>query len=125
MVFLDRAGYFYAKDLWEHVSGEREIETVGDSSASCVRVDDPLKSGTSCSKLPELNAVEGCWDQLQEWFKYRLVPDLSSLKDHISRGLNAVSEPNIWPYLSKEFDLIIIILFSRITLTTTFNIYKI
>ena len=51
------------------------------------------------SKLPELNAVEGCWDQLQEWFKYRLVPDLSSLKDYILRGVNAISEPNIWPYL--------------------------
>ncbi len=40
VVFLDRAGYFYAKDLWEHVSGERETETVSDSSVSCVRGDD-------------------------------------------------------------------------------------
>ena len=31
VVFLDRAGYFYARDLWEFVSGERETETV----ASC------------------------------------------------------------------------------------------
>jgi hypothetical protein len=40
VVFLDRAGYFYARDLWEHVSGARETETVGDSSVSCVRGDD-------------------------------------------------------------------------------------
>jgi hypothetical protein len=36
VVFLDRAGYFYARDLWEFVSGERETETVSDSSVSCV-----------------------------------------------------------------------------------------
>jgi transposase len=57
------------------------------------------------SKLPELNAVEGCWDQLQEWFKYRLIPDLSTLQDYILRGLNEISEPNIWPYLiGKDLD---------------------
>ncbi|MEF8783758.1 MAG: transposase, partial [Haloarculaceae archaeon] len=72
VVFLDRAGYFYARDLWEHVSGERETKTVGDSSVSCVRGDN-LEVWYFPSKLPELNAVEGCWDQLQEWFKYRLI----------------------------------------------------
>ena len=34
VVFLDRAGYFYNRDLWEHVSGERTTETVGDSSVA-------------------------------------------------------------------------------------------
>ena len=101
MVFLDRAGYFYARDLWEHVSGERETETVGDSSVSCVRGDD-LEVWYFPSKLPELNAVEGCWDQLQEWFKYRLMPDLSTLKDYIPQGLNAITEPNIWSYLTGK-----------------------
>jgi len=66
VVFLERASYFHAKDLREHVSGEREIETVGDSSVSCVRGDN-LEVWYFPSKLPELNAVEGCWDQLQEW----------------------------------------------------------
>ena len=33
------------------------------------------------SKLPKLNAVEGCWDQLG--VKYLLVPGLSSPKDYI------------------------------------------
>jgi hypothetical protein len=32
VVFLDRAGYFYARDVWEHVSGKRETETVGSDS---------------------------------------------------------------------------------------------
>ena len=68
VVFLDRAGYFYARDLWEHVSGERATETVGDSSVACVRGDD-LDVWYFPSKLPELNPVEGCWDQLNEWFK--------------------------------------------------------
>jgi hypothetical protein len=72
VVFLDQAGYFYASDLWEHVGGERETETVGGSSVSCVR-GDGLKIWYFPSKLPELNAVEGCWGQLQEWFKYRLI----------------------------------------------------
>ena len=36
VVFLDRARYFYAKDLWEHVSRKRETETVGDRSESVV-----------------------------------------------------------------------------------------
>jgi len=98
VVFLDRAGYCYAKDLREHVSGKRETETVGDSSVSCVRGDD-LDVWYFPSKLPELNAVEGCWDQLQEWFKYRLIPDLSTLEEYIPRGLNTISEPDIWPYL--------------------------
>jgi len=54
------------------------------------------------SKLPELNAVEGCWDQLQEWFKHRLVPDLSTLEEYLPRALNAISEPDIWPYLTSK-----------------------
>ena len=38
VVFLDRAGYFYAKDLWEHVSGERETETVGSDSREVMEI---------------------------------------------------------------------------------------
>jgi hypothetical protein len=98
VVFLDRAGYFYTRDLWEHVSGTRELDTVGDSSVACVRGDD-LEVWYFPSKLPELNAVEGCWDQLQEWFKYRLIPDLSTLKNYLLRGFTTIEEPNIWPYL--------------------------
>ena len=98
VVFLDRAGYFYARDLWEFVSGERETETVGDSSVSCVRGEE-LAVWYFPSKLPELNPVEGCWNQLYEWFKHRLIPDLSTLKAAILRGIDTIDEPNIWNYL--------------------------
>ena len=94
MVFLDRAGYFYARDLWEFVSGERETETVGDSSVSCVRGEE-LAVWYFPSKLPELNPVEGCWNQLYEWFKYPLIPDLSALKASILEGIDTIDEPNI------------------------------
>jgi hypothetical protein len=56
----------------------------------------------SGSKLPELDAIEECWDQLQEWFKYGFIPDLSTLKEYIPRGLSATTEPNIWPYLTDK-----------------------
>jgi hypothetical protein len=46
-------------------------------------------------KLSELNPVEGCWNRLNEWFKHRLIPDLSTLKQQIQRGLLTVDEPNI------------------------------
>jgi transposase len=98
VVFLDRASYFYTRDLWEYVSGKRATETVGDSSVACVRGED-LEVWYFPPKLPELNPVEGCWDRLQEWFKHRLVPDLPTLKQQIQRGLPTVEEPNIWNYL--------------------------
>ncbi|WP_245529131.1 transposase [Halorhabdus utahensis] len=34
-------------------------------------------------KHPELSAIERCWDPLQEWFKYRLMPDFSTLKSYL------------------------------------------
>jgi hypothetical protein len=40
VVFLARAGYFYNRDLWEHVSNERATETVSDSSVACVHGND-------------------------------------------------------------------------------------
>jgi transposase len=97
VVFLDRAGYFYARDLWEYVSGERATETVGDSSVACVQGED-LEVWYFPSKLPELNPVEGCWDQLNEWFKHRLIPDLDTLKQRLTRGIPRINEPNIWNY---------------------------
>jgi len=101
VVFLDRAGYFYARDVWEYVSGERETGTVGDSSVSCVR-GATLEVWYFPPKLPELNAVEGCWNQLQEWFKHQLIPDLATLKRYIPRGIDTINEPNIWKYLTGK-----------------------
>ncbi len=34
-----------------------------------------------------------------EWFKHRLIPNLTTLKQQIQRGLPTVDEPNIWNYL--------------------------
>ena len=101
IVFLDRASYFYIRDLWEYVSGGRAIETVGDSSVACVRGDE-LTVWYFPPKLPELNPLEGCWDHLQEWFKHRLIPDLSTLNQQLQRGLPTVDEPNIWNYLCPQ-----------------------
>ncbi|MCQ4333134.1 transposase [Natronomonas sp. F2-12] len=86
VVFLDRAGYFYNRDRWEHVSDEHGNE--GN--------EEHLDVWYFPSKLPELNPVEGRWDRLNEWFKHRLIPGLSALKQQIQRGLSTVSEPNIW-----------------------------
>jgi len=98
VVFLDRARYFYAKDVWEFVSDKRETETVEDSSVTCVQGSD-LDIWYFPSKLPELNPVEGCWNQLQEWFKHRLIPDIKSIKQHFLTGIEQINEPNIWNYL--------------------------
>jgi len=104
-VFLDRAGYFYNRDLWEHISGERATVIVGDSSVACVHGADDSEKHLDVwyfpPKLPELNPVEGCWDRLNEWFKHRLIPDLGSLKQQIQRGLLTVDEPIIWNYLCR------------------------
>lgn len=98
VVFLDRAGYFYNRALWEFVSGEREIETVGASSVSCVRGED-VEVWYFPPKLPELNPVEECWNQLQEWFKYRFVEDVAALKRTLVEGIRALDEPSVWSYL--------------------------
>jgi len=98
VVFLDRARYFYARDVWEFVSGKRETETVEDSSVTCVQGSD-LDIWYFPSKLPELNPVEGCWNQLQEWLKHRLIPDIPSIKQHLLAGIEQIDEPNIWNYL--------------------------
>jgi hypothetical protein len=49
-----------------------------------------------------LNAVEGCWNQLQEWFNHRLIPDVPTLNDYILKGVNTITEPNIWTYLTGK-----------------------
>lgn len=98
VVFLDRATYFWAKDVWEFVSEERATETVGDSSVACV-CGDKLEVWYFPPRLPELNPVEGCWNQLKEWFKHRFIGDLTTLKRSLVAGVNMIIEPNIWNYL--------------------------
>lgn len=98
VVFLDRAQYFYAKDLWEFVSGNRETETVGDSMVSCVR-GDTLDVWYFPPRLPKFNPVEQCWDQVKEWFNYRLIDDLEELEQALLDALAEINEPGIWNYL--------------------------
>lgn len=98
VVFLDRARYFYAKDLWEFVSGDRETETVGDSSVARVRGDE-LAVWYFPPKSPELNPMEGCWNQVKDWFNYRLIEDLDALKQRLGDAITEITEPHIWNYL--------------------------
>lgn len=100
VVFLDRAGYFFAKDVREFVSGSTDTETIDDTSILCVH-GDSLDLWYFPPKLPELNAVEGCWNQLQEWFNNRFVADLEQLKRDLRIGVKTISEPNIWNYLCE------------------------
>ena len=98
VVFLDRAPYFYARDVWEHVSGNRETETVGDSSVSCVH-GECLDVWYFPPKSPELNPLEGCWKQVTDWFNYRLIEDLDALKQQLGEAVADINEPNVWNYL--------------------------
>lgn len=101
IVFVDRAGYFVANDVREFVSGSTELETIDDTSISCV-TGDRLDVWYFPPKLPELNPVEGCWNQLQDWFSNRFVADLPQLKQELVRGVQEISEPNIWNYLCEN-----------------------
>jgi transposase len=95
---LDRGSYFYAKDLWEFVSDERSTECVEDTSVERV-CGSPLQVWYLPPRLPELNPLEGCWNQLKEWFKYRLITGLDELKESLLIGFEKITEPDIYQYL--------------------------
>jgi len=101
VVFLDQASYFYAKDLWEFVSGKRSTECVDDTSVECVQ-SETLQVWYFPAHLPELNPVEGCWKQLNNWFKYRLIEDLNELKATLATALNEIPVPDIFNYLCPD-----------------------
>lgn len=98
VVMLDRGSYFYAKDLWEFVSDERSTECVEDTSVERV-CGSPLQVWYLPPRLPELNPVEACWNQLNEWFKLRLITDLDELKESLLIGFEEITEPDIYQYL--------------------------
>lgn len=50
-------------------------------------------------RLPELNSVEQCWNQLDAWFNYRLIEDLPQLQADLCIALEEISEPNVFNYL--------------------------
>ena len=98
VVLLDRAPYFYARDLWEFVSGERTTEYVDETSVECV-VGDSLQVWYFPAHAPELNPVEGCWDQFESWFNYRLVRDFEQLLNQLRTALSTIDPPKISNYL--------------------------
>ena len=98
IVFLDRAPYFYAKDLWEHVSGERSVEYIDDTSVACVR-GESLQVWYFPPRLPELNPVEQCWNQFKAWYRYRFIADLPALKQSLASAFASINEPDILDYI--------------------------
>lgn len=98
VVLVDRAPYFYAKDLWEFVGGNRTTEFVDDTAVERV-VGDSLQVWYFPPHSPELNPVEGCWNQLESWFNYRLVRDLDQLKTQIHAAITTIEPPQISNYL--------------------------
>ena len=101
IVFLDRARYFYAKDLWEYVSGERSVEYVDDTSIACVR-SDTVQVWYFPPRLPELNPVEQCWNQFKAWYRYRFIEDLPALKQTLSSAFASINEPDILDYITQS-----------------------
>ncbi|MFB6198007.1 MAG: transposase [Halobacteriaceae archaeon] len=98
IVLIDRAGYFYARDLWEFVSGERETECIEETSVERVR-NETLQAWYFPPRLPELNPVEQCWNQLEQWFNYLLIEDLTHLQVELRKALKEIDEPNLFNYL--------------------------
>jgi hypothetical protein len=98
IVFLDRAPYFYAKDLWEFVGNERSVEYIDDTSVACVR-GEPLQVWYFPARLPELNPVEQCWNQFKGWYRHRFIEDLPALKQSLSSAFASIKEPDILDYI--------------------------
>lgn len=104
IVLIDRAGYFYARDLWEFVSGERRTESIEETSVERVR-NETLQAWYFPPRLPELNPVEQCWNQLDAWFNYRLIEDLLHLQEELRIAFGELDEPNLFNYLlPAEFE---------------------
>ena len=104
VVMIDRASYFYAGDVWEYVSGEEATEYIGDTSVERVS-NEELQAWDFPPRLPELNPVEQCWNQLDEWFNYRLIDDLDQLQAELRVALGELSVPNVFNYLlPPEFE---------------------
>lgn len=101
VVCLDQASYFYAKALWKFVSGEERTECIEETSVERVR-GDTLQAWYFPPRLPELNPVEQCWNQLDDWFNYRLIEDLDELKTTLLDALYEIDEPNLFNYLLPE-----------------------
>jgi hypothetical protein len=98
IVLLDQAPYFYAKDLWEFVGGDRTTESIEDTGVEGV-VGEELQIWYFPSHAPELNPVEGCWNQFESWFNFRLVRSVDHLKSLLTTAFERINSPNICNYL--------------------------
>jgi hypothetical protein len=101
IVRLDQATYIYANDLWKSVSGEERTQCMGETSIERVR-NDTLQGWYFPPRDPELNPVGGCWNQLDDWFNYRLIDDLAELQDDLLTAFPEIVEPNLFNYLLPE-----------------------
>lgn len=101
VVHIDRASYFYAKDVWKFVSGEEATEVIGDTAVERVR-NETFEAWYFPPRLPELNPVEQCWNQLDEWFNHLLIEDLEQLQAELRVALAELNEPNVFNYLLPE-----------------------
>lgn len=101
IVLLDRAPYFYTKDLWEFVSGTRSTEYIGETSVERVTGEN-LQVWYFPSHLPELNPVEPCWNQFKAWYKYRFIEDMETLKRTLSSAFASITEPDILEYMAPS-----------------------
>lgn len=101
IVLIDRASYFYAKDVWEFVSGEESTEFIDETSVERVR-NETFQAWYFPPRLPELNPVEQCWNQLEDWFNHLLIEDLDHLQAELQVALEGLSEPNVFNYLLPE-----------------------
>jgi hypothetical protein len=94
VIFLDRAGYFFANDVREFVGDSTKLEQIEETAIDRVR-GESLELWYFPPNLPELNAVEGCWDQIQQWFTGRFIEDLSQLKQDLATALSEITIPNV------------------------------
>jgi hypothetical protein len=72
-----------------------EAECIDDTSVERVR-NETFQAWYFPPPLPELNPVEQCWDQLEAWFNYRLIDDLSHLQEELQRAIGEIDEPNLF-----------------------------
>jgi hypothetical protein len=64
IALIDRTGYFYARDLWEFVSGERWTESIAETAVERVR-SETFQAWYFRPRLPESSPVEQWWNQLE------------------------------------------------------------
>jgi len=83
------------------VSDVRSTDCVDDTGVEYVQGDD-LQVWYVPAHLPELNPVDGCWKELNTWFKFRLIKDLFELETVLTTALDELSVPDIFNYLCPD-----------------------